>query len=265
MNRSSSRTRILRACYSFIVPVARFLLRNGIGFREFAELSRVAFVDVAGKDYGIRGRPTNVSRVSAMTGVGRKEVRRIRQLKAEYMDDPRVDLSPLSDVLQRWFTDPSYLDASGNPKTLPFRKGRKTFAKLVSECAGDLPAGAIRVELVRCGAIAEDKSGRLTARRRYVVPEGADQRIVTSMAFGLRALASTVAHNMDHSKELGRIERFVESDPLTEAGIAGVRSQVRKRIGAFADGIDDFFSDAERGSSGGGKRIGVGVYYYEDD
>jgi hypothetical protein len=265
MTKTSTRTRLLRACYSFLVPVARFLLRNGVGFREFAEISRVAFVEVAGSDYGIRGRPTNISRVSAMTGIGRKEVRRIRQQRAEYVDDPRVDLSPLADVLQRWFTDPSYLNSSGNPKTLPFRNGQKTFTKLVKECAGDVPAGAIKVELIRCGAIAEDTAGKLTAKRRYVVPEGGDKRIVTSMAFGLRALASTIAHNVDHSGELGRIERFIESDPLTESGIAGLRSEVRKRITAFADGIDDYFSAAERSSPVTGRRVGVGIYFYEDD
>jgi hypothetical protein len=265
MTKTSTRTRLLRACYSFVVPVARFLLRNGVSFREFTEISRVAFVEVAGNDYGIRGRPTNISRVSAMTGIGRKEVRRIRQLKAEFVDDPRVDLSPLSDVLQRWFTDPRYLNSSGNPRPLPFRNGRKTFTKLVKECASDLPAGAIKVELIRCGAITEDTAGRLTARRRYVVPEGAEKRVVTSMAFGLRALASTIAHNVDHSGELGRIERFIESDPLTEAGVAGIRNQLRKRIGAFADGIDDFLSEAERASPATGKRVGVGVYLYEDD
>jgi hypothetical protein len=245
--------------------VARFLLRNGVSFREFEEISRVAFVEVAGRDYGIRGRPTNISRVSAMTGVGRKEVRRIRQMRMDYRDDPRADLSPLSDVLQRWFTDSDYLDRTGVPVVLPFRNGRRTFTKLVKECAGDLPAGAIKVELIRCGAITEDDKGRLKAARRYVVPEGADERIVTSMAFGLRGLASTIAHNVDHSQALGRIERFIESDPLSEDGIAKIRGQLRKRITTFADGIDDFLSEADRASPSSGRRIGVGVYFYEDE
>lgn len=265
MSRHTTRTRLLRACYSFLVPVARFLLRNGISFREFAEISRVAFVEVAGNDYGLRGRPTNVSRVSAMTGIGRKEVRRIRGRRTEYPENPRIDLSPLSDVLHRWFTDPTYLTKAGRPKRLPFAKGRSSFSRLVKECAGDLPAGAIKVELIRCGAVSEELPGRLSAKRRHVVPEGLDEKLVSSMVFGLRALASTIAFNSSHPENVGRIERFVESDPLTEFGIETIRKQVRDQITNFTEGVDDFFSHAERPPQLAGRRIGVGVYYYEDD
>ena len=189
------RSRLLRACYSFLVPVARFLLRSGIGFREFAEISRIAFVEVAGTDYGIRGRPTNISRVSAMTGIGRKEVKRVRELRDEYADDPRVELSPLSDLLHHWFTDPNYLDSKGKPKTLAYRSGSNSFTDLVKRCAGDLPAGAIKVELIRCGAVTKDADGYLRAQRRHLVPEAFDEKLMTSMTFGLRGLASTIAFN----------------------------------------------------------------------
>src|SRR5215471_4007389 len=139
MERPALRTRLLRACYSFLLPVARLLLRSGVSFNEFAEIARVAFVEIATKDYGIRGRPTNVSRVSAMTGIARKEVRRLRHVAAHYPESPRVELSPLSDVLHRWFTYPAYLAADGRPKKLRYSGGPVSFSTLVKECASDLP------------------------------------------------------------------------------------------------------------------------------
>jgi len=66
---------ILNALLVALRPLARALLRAGIGYREFAEISKSAFVDIATKDYGLRGRPTNISRVAVMTGLTRKEVR----------------------------------------------------------------------------------------------------------------------------------------------------------------------------------------------
>ena len=66
------------AFFVVLKPIARILLRYGIGFREFAEVAKSAFVDVATAEYGIRGRPTNISRVAVMTGLTRKEVRRLR-------------------------------------------------------------------------------------------------------------------------------------------------------------------------------------------
>jgi hypothetical protein len=57
----------------------------------------------------------------------------------------------------------------------------------------------------------------------------------------------------------------VESDPLTDQAIARIRSKVRKRILDFAVGMDNFFADSGRKSHAASKRIGVGVYYFEDD
>jgi hypothetical protein len=58
---------VLGAFLIVLRPIARIFLRFGIGFREFAEISKAAFVDVASTDFGIRGRPTNISRVAVMT------------------------------------------------------------------------------------------------------------------------------------------------------------------------------------------------------
>ena len=60
---------ILSAFLVALRPIAKILLRFGIGFREFAEISKTAFVDVASREYGLRGRPTNISRVAVMTGL----------------------------------------------------------------------------------------------------------------------------------------------------------------------------------------------------
>jgi len=57
---------ILDAFFVVLRPIARILLRYGIGFREFAEIAKSAFVDVATTEHGIRGRPTNISRVAVV-------------------------------------------------------------------------------------------------------------------------------------------------------------------------------------------------------
>lgn len=58
---------ILKAFFLVLRPIAKILLRYGIGYREFAEVVKSALVDVATDEYGIRGRPTNISRVAVMT------------------------------------------------------------------------------------------------------------------------------------------------------------------------------------------------------
>jgi len=265
MNTANTHNRLMRACYSFMVPIARLLLRSGVGFKEFAEVSRIAFVEVASRDYGLRGRPTNLSRIAAMTGIPRKQVKRLRNVHVGYEDDIRVELGLLNDILELWYTDGDYLDREGRPKPLPMHGPRVSFASLVKACAGDLPAGAVRVELIRFGSAEEDAKGRLRPCRRGIVPEGLEDKLITAMVFGLRGLASTVAFNTSVTRlgTAGRIERFCLSDTIAEKSIGAMHSVLREHVQAFADQMTDLLAQPERSS--GGRRIGVGVFYYEDD
>ena len=104
-------------------------------------------------------------------------------------------------------------------------------------------------------------------KRRHSVPDSLDDSIVSALVFGLRALASTVAFNSQNTvPELGRIERFAESNPIpAHVDLHKVRGQLRTRIAEFAVGLDDFFSKIDQSPDSSAKRIGVGVYYYEDD
>ena len=140
---------------------------------------------------------------------------------------------------------------------------------MVGQVIGDVPAGAIKVELVRCGAVVEDDLGTLTAQRRHVVPEAFDEKLISAMSFGLRGLASTIAHNSDPGR-MGdtRIERVVHSDPIPAELRTLLRERLRRRIAAFTEEVDDLFAEGQplsEANVAGLSRVGVGVYYYEDE
>jgi len=101
---TDGRTRILRACLLVIRPIARALLANGISYKEFDNACRSAFVAVASEEFGLRGRETNTSRISAMTGLSRKEVQRLRAGTSDAESNVMTLLSPLADLLHVWAT-----------------------------------------------------------------------------------------------------------------------------------------------------------------
>ncbi len=105
--------RVLDAFLLVMRPIVRILLRYGIGYREFAEIAKTAFVDIASSDFGIRGRPTNISRVAVMTGLTRKETRRIRDRIAKGESTIQVKTTPFSEVLHQWHAQPEFTDAAG--------------------------------------------------------------------------------------------------------------------------------------------------------
>lgn len=268
----SVQLKVLEALFGAMRPLARLLLRSGIGYREFAEVAKTAFVDVASSDYGLRGRPTNISRIAVMTGLTRKEIKRIRE-KIENENPSHVyRIVPASDVLHFWHIDPAFLDDTGSPKSLPFDDAEASFTSLVRKYGGDIPPGAMRTELRRVEALGEDSVGRLyPLKRSFSLPTSSEK--VAEGLIGLTALTQTVVHNAE-SLEKGHntyVQRIVETRRVRPDDAKRLRRIVTARLIEFSESIDDLFGAYEAVNDKKGKPIaeqdviGVGLYYFEDD
>ena len=259
---------VLDAFFVVLRPIAKILLRYGIGFREFAEIAKSAFVDVATSEYGLRGRPTNMSRVAVMTGLTRKEVRRLRDKleRGEHSVVPKT--TPLWDVLHNWHRDPEFQDKNGGPASLPFRGSEKSFEKLVRKFGGDIPAGAMRAELKRVGAVSESDDGELTAISNGFRPEGDQEILINSLMHLAYPALSTIGHNLDPNRPGGAwAQRVAFSRDIESSDSPTVRRICRDRIDAFSQAIDDSFLGYENAAKEKSKKntVAVGVYYFEDD
>lgn len=265
---------ILDAFFVVLRPIARILLRYGIGFREFSEVAKSAFVDVATKDYGIRGRPTNISRVAVMTGLTRKEVRRLRDQLESPEQDYTVRSTPLARVLSKWHTERDFIDADGAPKVLQFAGDDVTFSDLVKRFGGDIPPGAMRTELKRVGAVVEHADGSVEAVRRDVQPPVDHENLCVMLAHGAYALLSNIAHNSNPNKEDNARENLWAQRTAYTADISSVDvSRLRRicydRAKDTAESFDDLFMAYEQlknSDSDGVQKTPVvfGVYYFEE-
>jgi hypothetical protein len=261
---------ILDAFFVILRPIAKILLRCGIGFREFAEVSKAAFVDVASSEYGLRGRPTNISRVAVMSGLTRKEVRRIRNKIESGEHAVAVKSTPLCEVLHRWHSDSEFTDGTGKPRSLPFAGNKGSFSSLVKRFGGDIPPGAMRTELKRIEAITEAEDGELTVVKRSVSPAGIEEKLIVSLVHGAYPLLSAVAHNVDPQRESEtwpQITAFTQS--IRKSDMPRIRRISLDRLTDIAESFDDLFMayetlhDQER--NGEDKNmIAVGVFYFED-
>ena len=161
-------------------PLARLFLYFGVSYREFCELSKAAFVTVAGEDFGVHGRPTNASRIAAMTGLTRKEIGRIRRKIASDESALTVRQSPVNEVLSAWLSVDEFLDGRGRPRRLPLKGDHASFEALVRQFAGDIPEGAMRKELQRIDAI-ELADNTVCIRKDGLAKLEADKRKATEL------------------------------------------------------------------------------------
>jgi hypothetical protein len=253
--------------------MARILLRFGIGFKEFNEVAKAAFVDVASSDFGIRGRPTNISRVAVMTGLTRKEVRRVRDKIVAGEDAVTVNATPVGRILHNWYAVDEFLDDNGKPAVLPFAGDTASFSRLVRLTGGDIPPGALRTELKRVGCVAETDDGRLQLIKRSYVPDVAHENLIGSLVHCIYPIVSTIAHNTDPDRKSD--ERWPNktafSTSIRSSEAHRLRRVARDRIDSFAEAMDDVFSsfeafrdDVDDSETRVGDSVYVGAFYFED-
>lgn len=262
---------ILEALLVALRPLARALLRAGIGYREFAEISKTAFVDIATKDYGLRGRPTNISRVAVMTGLTRKEVRRLRDKSDSGQGTLVVRSTPMAEILHRWYTDDDYLDQNGTPNALDFSGDDSSFSGLVRKHGGDIPPGAMRTELKRIEAVTELPDGKLKVLKRNVSGLDVHDRLITGMAKNVYPALLALAHNTDtNNDEENWVLRVAATKHVRTSDMSRLRRISADRLREFVESIDDLFVAYETLYEGEeqdspDKAVGVGVFYFEED
>ncbi len=189
-------------------------------------------------EFGIRGRPTNISRIAVMTGLTRKEVRRLRNNLDSDVQRLAVKSTPLSEVIHRWHSETDFLDKEGRPARLPFSGGENSFSDLVKRFGGDVPPGAMRTELKRVGSVKEDESGNLSIVKRSIVLTDKTENLVTSLVHGVYPLLSTVAENSDSSadaRELAQISAY--SVNIRKEDLSRLRRISNDRLRDIAESI----------------------------
>lgn len=258
------KSQLLNACRHLLKPVVRLLLHSGVTYKEFAEVSKVAFVDVASHEFGLKGRQTNASRVAILTGIGRKEVARLRKELAEEKADFAEHMSPLTRITAAWHQDPAYCDDKGRPRVL----NAQEFERLVATYSGDVPAVALSKELQRHGVVENTSEDNFKVTTRAYVPGSLDDDSVRMLGTHLHDLGATIAHNLlDNPESPRRFQRVVSSETITNGVLNRFRNLAAEQGQAMLESLDDWLEAQGAQPEQADAplyRTGVGIYFFED-
>ena len=157
---------LVAAYRKLLGPLVRILLRQGISFRELAELAKEVYVQVAVRDFQIAEKEQSDARIAVLTGLTRKDVARIRS-------QPPEDLAPrhthrITRVLSGWHKDREFTGPFGVPNDLEF-DGESSFTELCRRYSGDMPPRAVLDELIRVGAVEEQEDSSFKVLTRAYI------------------------------------------------------------------------------------------------
>jgi hypothetical protein len=158
-------------------PLVRLFIRSGITFPAVCDLLRELYVNVAEYDFALENKPQTDSRVSLLTGIHRKEVRRLRGAGAPVSVAP-VSLSRTSRIIARWLASPDFTDGEGRPRPLPrVHEDQPSFESLVESVTRDVRARAVLDEWLDRKLAKVDEDGRVVLLEAAYIPQGDEAQL----------------------------------------------------------------------------------------
>ena len=258
-----------RVVLRILRPLVRILLRNGVSYGTFADLVKWVYIDVARQDFGIGERKQSTSRISILTGLSRKEVTRVGKLKRPSDQGSAERYNRAARVIASWLREPDFTDGEGQPAVLPMSGKGATFSELVRRFSGDIPARAIRDELMRVGALEQLEDGRIRLRARAYIPKTSEVDKMHILGTDVSHLITTIDHNLRPDVPEPFFQRKVAYDNLPQEVLPQLRRLTGRKAQALLETLDRWLARHDRDTNPAvagtdRKRAGIGIYYFEE-
>ena len=115
-------TAFVKALTALLRPLVRGLVAHGVTFPYLATMLKGIFVEVVDSDFPLDGKKQTVSRISLVSGVHRKDVRRLLGEATRETGPPKY-VSIGARLIGIWAGSPDYADKNGRPLALPTNAG----------------------------------------------------------------------------------------------------------------------------------------------
>jgi len=230
-----------------LFELALVLLPCGVTPTRFSRLAREAFIRAAAGQARLRNGKLNHSKIAALTGLPRKEIRRILKHPANRLEPDSTTRRPSERVVHGWLTDRRFLTQQNRPKSLVASRGTFSFERLVKEYGGDVSPRAVLEELVRsktvrrAGERLELQAARLQNPRSSLGPL---TRVIPTLVDGLRSASRQSTSTV--GSVLYRLRLQAATEP--ELGLIRQRcsSAVQSLLHGLKESLDHEFSRPPR-------------------
>ncbi len=250
-----------------LLPLAQLAVARGVPYAVIDESLRKAFVAVAHAAHPGLPEHRRASRVSAATGLHRREVNRLLEAAAQpaSVAPPR---SPAAMVFAHWRADKRYRTRGGAPRVLPRNGPAPSFESLAQEVTRDMHPRALLEELLRLQlAQLDTERDRVSLTEESFVPRGDAARMVAYLGANVgdhlqAAVANVLGPDPVH------FEQAIAADGLSAESLEQVRPLLREHWRRLTDELVPTLqrlidADAALPPSEAGHRVRLGLYSFD--
>lgn len=260
---------LVRALRTALRPLVRLMLASGITFPFVAELLKSLFVEIAERDFRLQSRSMSDSRVHLLTGVHRKDVRRLREPDRDADEIVPETVSFGGRLVATWLSDERFLDGDGNPRPLLVGRtgdGQPGFEDLVASQTTDIGPRVVLDEWLRLGIVRVDGDGRCVLNTDAFVPQAGLEEKLFFFAHNLNAHAAAATDNL-LGKQAAQLERSLIYEGLTQASMETVERRARRLGMKMLQDLNRLAIEQERGeahSTAPRGRFTCGLYFHRE-
>ncbi len=173
-------SRLVDALRHLLRPLVRLLIPFQLTYPQLAQILKSIYVEVAEAEFAVGDAPLSDSRVNLLTGIHRKEIKRLRSEPAATRP-PATTASIGAQIVGEWLGSARYTDADGRPLPLPLKTEapeRPGFDTLVAEvCKQDIRSRVILDEWIQLG-VAKLENDRVVLNSGAFTPaRGFDEKV----------------------------------------------------------------------------------------
>lgn len=264
----------LRAALTLLLPLARWLLRNGVHYASFAPAVKQVFVDAARLELAATGAKITDSSVSVLSGVHRRDLRDSRAQAARAAEGDAAEAgsarvktpSVVSQAFTRWITDPDYRDHRNRPMALPRSGPAPSFDSLARLVSSDVHPRTLLAEMKRLNLLDEEAEGTVTLRVQAFLPQQGFDGDAAIFSANVADHIAAAAHNLGTTE--GRfLEQSMYGSGLTPQSISALGDTARALWSAAFEQIVREATrryEGDRAQPDAHMRMRFGVYYYAE-
>jgi hypothetical protein len=263
-----------QAVAAVLQPLARLMIDQGVQLAQVSEMLKAVLVQESVARYGLDEREVSDTRVALLTGVHRKDVKRLRAVQQTQSKRAKQIISVPAAVIARWISEPRFLNIDQSPRTLARSPksgtlGEPDFPTLVAEISSDVSARAVLDELLRLGAVEMLPQGRVALVDQAFVPHGSPAEQLGFLAASVGDHLSAAVHNVNPQRSVpAMLDQSAFSQELSGDQVAALHQHARK---LWASVLQKFLSAAtlaeqrSLSATDHAHRVRFGVYFYEQD
>ncbi|MDI9777958.1 MULTISPECIES: DUF6502 family protein [Pseudomonas] len=260
---------MLSALRRIMRPLVRLMLRKGVTYTMFTDVLKEVFVDVAHREFRLDDKVPTDSRISLLTGVHRKDVRRLRSESDTATAALPENITLGAQLVNEWTRSPPFCSEPGQALALPRLAsvgGDCSFDALVAKVSTDIRGRVVLDEWLRLGVVRLDDQDRVHLEAQAFVPQKGFDEKAAYFGHNLHDHACAAVHNLS-GEGLPFFERSVHYDALTPASVDTLREAVTQdgmqtllafsRLAAELENTDEPSHEQRQ-------RITVGLYFYSE-